>query len=320
MKAGLADVVRKLREYGNPAIDYKIAKYLEGGKRSDAEDERLRLGIKACPQAKALLSRIDRSGRVSGDFYAKWSGVHWILTELAEIDYPAGDRAVAGLVDQAGEWLADYRAGWKTVRGRVRTHPCALGNAVYYESKLGYADSRTDDLVAMIMESRWPDGGWNCDPEPEAAISSIVTTRLVLRGLGEYNESRRDSTIAKVIGEAARLITERKVFLSRKTGRVIHERMRKLTFPSYYHYDALSALRTLMDLRIENDGSLDPALDSIESKELATGGFPAEWKRYVVSDEGVRGSSPTGWGSCGKSMNEFVTVEALAVLRHYGRI
>jgi len=310
----------KLRAYGNPIIDYRIAKNVLRKAMGPSEERKLLGAIKRGDQARKLLSGRDRDGRIPFHPYAKWFGAHWILTALAEIDYPPGDGDIKGLVDQAYEWLSGFRSGWKVVKGKVRTHPCMLGNALYYLSKLGFADGRADDILAMILETRWPDGGWNCDAKPGASISSITTTRLVLRGLNEYDGRKPTAGIRGIIDGASRLITDRGVFLSRKTGRVIHPYMQELSYPAYYHYTALSALTVLMEIGHKNAGSLDKALDSIEGKELEGGGFPAERKRYAVSDGHGHGSSPAGWGKTGgKTMNEYVTVDALAVLRYYGR-
>ncbi len=57
------------------------------------------------------------------------------------------------------------------------------------------------------------------------------------------------------------------------------------------------------------------ALNLLESKRLADGGFPVEEKYYRVGDGKVSGRSLVDWGTTSKTrMNEFVTVDALAVI------
>jgi hypothetical protein len=54
---------------------------------------------------------------------------------------------------------------------------------------------------------------------------------------------------------------------------------------------------------------------------LADGGFPAEKKYYRVTDKGASGRSRVDWGGAGRTrLNEFVTADALVVLRAAGRL
>ncbi|MFW9993833.1 MAG: hypothetical protein ACFFD4_17445 [Candidatus Odinarchaeota archaeon] len=58
------------------------------------------------------------------------------------------------------------------------------------------------------------------------------------------------------------------------------------------------------------------ALDLLESKWLATGGFPAEEKYYKSSTESKPNFSPVNWGGVNKrKMNEWITIDALYVLK-----
>jgi hypothetical protein len=63
------------------------------------------------------------------------------------------------------------------------------------------------------------------------------------------------------------------------------------------------------------------ALDRLEEKRLPDGGFPAEKAYYRVTDQMVSGRSLVSWGGLSKrKMNEFVTADALFVLKAAGRI
>ena len=63
------------------------------------------------------------------------------------------------------------------------------------------------------------------------------------------------------------------------------------------------------------------ALDLLGTKRLPDGGFPAEKKYYRVTDRRGSGRSPVNWGGTRKKrMNEFVTADALTVLRAAGRL
>ncbi|MFW7381112.1 MAG: hypothetical protein ACOH5I_20020 [Oligoflexus sp.] len=59
----------------------------------------------------------------------------------------------------------------------------------------------------------------------------------------------------------------------------------------------------------------------MEEKELEKGGWAAEKKYYKVSLNNDLGHSSVDWGATGKTkMNEWVTVDALYVLKKAGRL
>jgi len=63
------------------------------------------------------------------------------------------------------------------------------------------------------------------------------------------------------------------------------------------------------------------ALEILESKQLADGGFPAEGKYYRSGLRATSGRSLVDWGGTSATrMNQFVTVDALLVLKASGRL
>jgi hypothetical protein len=70
-----------------------------------------------------------------------------------------------------------------------------------------------------------------------------------------------------------------------------------------------------------HDPRCTEALDRLETRRLPGGGFPADTKFYRVSSSETSGVSRVSWGpATGEKMNEFVTAEALVVLRAAGRL
>ena len=70
-----------------------------------------------------------------------------------------------------------------------------------------------------------------------------------------------------------------------------------------------------------DDPRCNKALSLIESKELPTGGFPAEKKYYIVSSTAPSGRSSVNWGGASKrKLNEWVTSEVLNILNAANRI
>ena len=93
-----------------------------------------------------------------------------------------------------------------------------------------------------------------------------------------------------------------------------------LHYPLYWHYDILFGLKVLAEAGLVGDPRCRAALELLESKRLPDGGFPAEESFARTSRPEVSGYSPVSWGGTSRrSMNPFVTVDALYVLRMAGR-
>src|SRR6185503_8137594 len=140
--------------------------------------------------ASILLSERNERGEIPLHPYSKWDGAHWVLTMLAELNYPPGDITLAPLRDQVYDWLLSEgrERFWRRVKGQTAVRYCASvdGNAIWYALKLGLADERTDELAARIMEIQWSDGGWNCDTKATGETSSFHETLIPMRALSLY--------------------------------------------------------------------------------------------------------------------------------------
>ena len=83
--------------------------------------------------------------------------------------------------------------------------------------------------------------------------------------------------------------------------------------------DVLHGLKIIAEAGFIKDARCEDALDLLETKQLKNGGFPAESKYYRVS-KNRGGRSLVDWGPVSpKTMNEFVTIDALSVLKEAGR-
>ncbi len=265
--------------------------------------------VRASERAEALR----RSGLQSLHPYAKWAGAHWSLVMLAEIGYPPGDEALVPLREHVLGWLLSdrYEERWvPPVHGRSRLHASQDANAVWALLRLGLADRRIDRLVQRLIGAQWPDGGWNCDPREAAHVSSFEETLIPLRALALHGGDAADEAASR----AAEVLLERKLFRRRSDGQPIAARFVQLHFPTYWHYDLLFALKVIAEAGYIGDPRCADAFELLESKRLPDGGFPAE-ARYYRGSSATAGRSPVDWGGTSKRhANEWVTVDALAVL------
>ncbi len=316
-------VLDRLLYSNEPSIRFKVLVNVLGRDPNSAEMARLQQEIRVSPRVGLLLSERDGSGRIPYHPYTKWYGAHWVLASLADIDYPSGDESLVPLREQVYEWLFSGKREKKIrpVEGRVRICASQDGNALYYLLRLGLADARTEKLVERLTKWQWPDGGWNCDKKPDAVNSSFMESLIPLRGLALYAKLTDDRDAKKVAERAAEIFLKRRLFRRQRDGEIISDRFVTLHYPCYWHYDILFGLKVMVEAGFIGDERCTDALELLESKRLADGGFPAEGKYYRVTEKRRSGRSLVNWGGTSKKhMNEFTTTDAFYVLKESGRL
>jgi hypothetical protein len=302
-----------------PALAWKVTANLLGRDERLPEVGQARAEVRQSQMARDLIATCDRRHGA----YKKWDGAHWVLSILADLGYPAGDEALRPLMeDTFRTWLSrQHEKHIRMLDGRVRRCASQEGYAVWCSLRLGFADSRTEELVSRLLQWQWPDGGWNCDKHPEADKSSFMETLIPLRALSLYASASGDPRSAAAAERAAEVFLTRQLFIRRRDGRVMNDHFVRLHYPLYWHYDILFGLKVLAEAGLLGDPRCRPALDLLESKRLPDGGFPAEESYTHRTRPQLSGYSPVDWGGVKKkSSNPFVTADALFVLKMAGRL
>lgn len=316
-------VINRLLKSDEPSIQFKTLVNLLGKDSASNECERIQQAIKSSSRVKLLLSERDHDGKIPYHPYKKWYGAHWVLVSLADLGYPSGDGTLIPLREQVYEWLFSERheTSIKIIKGRVRRCASQEGNALYSLLTLGLEDEKTEELAERLKKWRWPDGGWNCDKNPQAIHSSFMESLIPLRALTLHSQVKRNKASQEAVKAAADIFLKRNLYKRQKDDSLIKDDFLKLHFPCYWHYDILFGLKVMTEAEFVNDTRCQNALDLLESKKLSDGGFPAEKKYYQVTDKMKSGRSLVNWGGTSKrKMNEFVTVDALWVLKEASRI
>lgn len=251
-------------------------------------------------------------------------GAFWRLVSLIELEAPRSDPRMRLAANQVLDWL---NSGPITamVNGRARIHASIPGNAIAVCSRLGMSgDARVKRLVDILIETQWPDGGWNCDQKPEATHSSFYESLATLWGLIEYSKATGHVDASSAAERAAELFLEHQLFRSTSSGDVINQEWLKLHYPLYWHYDILQALVILSRAEKLSDPRTKEVLDIIESKRDKQKLWRSEgyfW-RPLTSSKFVGSDAPrkevVDWGRRGP--NEMITLNALRVLRAAGRL
>lgn len=314
----MESIVTRLQVSPEPSVRFKALAYLEPNK---VDPNLVRAALEEIPRSvrvQALLASRGPDGRIPLHPYQKWMGAHWVLGQLADLEYPPGDDSLMPLRDQVLEWLlsSNHEKSIRSINGRIRRCASQEGNALYAMLALGIADERAEELATRLMRWQWPDGGWNCDKKPAANHSSYHESFFALRALSLYAKISGDDRAELAAMQAAEVFLKRRLFLRLQDGDIIHPSFTRLHYPNYWHYDILIGLRVLHEAGFLNDPRCENALEHLLAKRLPDGSFPAEGKHYAVTDRDISNRSPVDWGpSSPKKPNEFVTVEALRVLQ-----
>jgi hypothetical protein len=309
-----ADAVDWLLASKEPAVRHLTRRDLIDDP-SDADRDAIPDG----PWVRALLEGQQPDGGFGVDHYRKWTGLHWRLVSLVDLDAPAGDPRVALAAETELAWIVeDLDDPPPVIDGQHRSHASIHGNALGAVTRLGLADDpRTGRLADAIVSWQWPDGGWNCDRHADAHRSSFHETGCTAAGLHRYAEATGHAEARAAADRALELILEHRVFRRSGTGGPINPRWMTLVHPSYWHYDVLSALRLIALAGRASDPRASDAIDHLEQRRRDDGRWNAgaPWWRSVG---GRTAPEVVDWGRAGQP-NEMVTLHALRVLRAAGR-
>ena len=264
---------------------------------------------------RGLLTGQQAGGGFGGLPYKKWTGAHWRLVSLVELQVPAGEPRVMAATETVLRWLSSsqHRSKIKTIAGLTRRCASQEGNAVAVASRVGLAhDDRTRLLAESLMEWQWPDGGWNCDVTATGRRSSFHESLVPAWGLHEYAAATGDADAAHAAQRAAELFLNHHLFRSKTTGQVINQKWLALHYPPYWRYDVLHALLVLARIGVVTDPRTSEAFGVLERKRLKDG----RWRpgAYWWNVPGAtRTPEAVNWGR--GEPNEMITLNALRAMK-----
>lgn len=312
--------VSRLVTSSDPSIRYLALTQLLGKPSTDRQIVSARRAVPRGAKVCTLLAGQRRDGGFGVHPYLKWTGGFWRLVALAELAMPPGDPRLRLLADHALHWLEEERGGTGPVEieGRVRAHATQDGFTLAALSLLRFATwPRVKRLAERLIGWQWPDGGWNCDRDPQAQHSSFHESHGPLWGLAEFHRVTGNPDARRSANRAAEFFLRHKLFRSERTGKVINERWVGFRFPPYWHYDVLQGLWVLARAGRLADPRAEEALDLLMRKQRADGMWRAGGYHWKPPGSGGSNVEVLDWGRGDTS--EWVTLRALRVLRSAGR-
>lgn len=287
------------------------------GQPADADLARVLDG----PIVRALLSGQQPDGGFGVHPYQKWTGAHWRLVSLVELEAPPADPRLGAALETVLDWLADpHEEGTSRRRsdGVILSHASMEGNALAVACRLGRADDpRARLLATRLVEWQWPDGGWNCKDNASGRRSSFHETHAAMWGLFEYARATGDRPAGAAADGAAELFLSHRIFRKNGTGGPIHPQWVRPRYPPYWHYEILQALHLLRRMDLLDDARASDAIDIVAALRRSDGKWAPNGYWWVQPGPLRPNVEVVDWGR-GRP-NQMLTLNALRVLKAAGR-
>ncbi|MFL5652104.1 MAG: hypothetical protein ACJ777_12570 [Chloroflexota bacterium] len=297
---------------GDPAIRWQVMRDLTHEPAEVIAIERARVATEGW--GARLLALQGEDGLWAGNAFSQDRTDTFHVLELLRrlgLD-PAGQEArrAIGLVQENVTWGdgAWWDPPWKEngfFEGEVE--PCINGNVVSTGSYFGVDMT---PLVERLLGEQLADGGWNCEVENGATVSSFGTTINVLEGLLAHEKAVGGSdVVATARRRGDEYMLERRLFRRKSTGEVIDPDFLAFSFPTWWHYDVLRGLDYLREAGYERDERIAEAIVEVERQRGADG----RWVLGKVHEDETAFAMDDGEGQ----PSRWITLEALRVLDRY---
>jgi len=294
---------------GDVSIQYQVIRDLMGINRTDLQDR-----IEKEGWGRSFLSKRKPNGQWSDSFYQpKWISTHYTLLDLRNLNLDPNHDQVKDVLDLIlHEGKSDdggIKLGPSTSH---RSDVCVNGMFLNYASYFKVAEPELHAVIDSLLSEIMPDGGFNCrSTRSGAKHSSLHSTISVLEGLCEFQKSGytyRMADIQSARRSAEQFILLHQLFLSDRTGQIIHKDFLKMPYPTRWKYDILRAMDYFQYAQVEWDERMSAALQKIMDKRNKEG----TWNMQAAHPGQVhftmeKAGKPSRWN----------TLRAMRVLKHY---
>ncbi|MCB9244843.1 MAG: hypothetical protein H6606_00305 [Flavobacteriales bacterium] len=257
---------------GDVSIQYQTFCDLLGEDRFDLQE---RIAIEGW--GSQFLSRRKPEGHWGEGFYKhKWISTHYTLLDLRNLTLSREDPLAQQSIDQVLHTLKADDGGIQLGPSTSqRSDVCVNGMFLNYASYFNAPEGELRSVVDMLLLEVMPDGGFNCRTTRSGARhSSLHSTLSVLEGLFEFQKAGfdyRSEEITDAIERAEEFILLHRLYLSDRTGAIIHKDFLKFAYPCRWKYDVLRAMDYFQYRGKDWDDRMSDALDLILNKRNENG-------------------------------------------------
>jgi hypothetical protein len=293
---------------GDVAIQYQTYRDLLGTERPDLQKRIATEGWGA-----RFLSKQRPDGHWGLKFYQpKWTSTHYTLQDLRHLCISPDIRPIREVIDSILHEERSKDGGINPIGTVQQSDMCINGMFLNYACYFGVREEDLKPVVDFILTGVMPDGGFNCRFNRSGAVhSSLHTTLSVLEGIEKYRKNQYQYRIPELLAAqqtSVEFILRHQLFLSERSGEIIHKDFLKLAYPFRWRYDILRALDYFQYARIPYDHRMDPALRILLEKKApdSTWKVPAKHPGQVHFEMEPAGK-PSRWN----------TLRALRVIKQY---
>lgn len=240
----------------------------------------------------------------------------WTLILLADIEHDRNDLRVQKPIKQLQEHFFNEKYKIFALKEAHFPIPCLNGNMIYIDCYFNGLPSKKSltALEFFYKYQRFDDGCYLEEKNEFCTNTSCYgkhscywgITKL-LKGISFIPTKYRTAQTNKLVDKCIRFVLLHKVcFSSHKKGKIMVNKMDKLTFPNMYKSDFLEILWLLKRENIKSD-KIRPAIELLKSKQLSGGDWNLERKVHNMT---------TSIGEINQP-NKFVTRRANEVLEFY---
>lgn len=302
------NIIKWLLE-GDVSIRHQTWRDLLDEERPDIQNQIERKGWGA-----KFLSKRKPEGHWGKRFYEpKWISSHYTLLDLKNLNISPSQKQIRESIALILDNEKGKDGGVNPIGSVQLSDVCVNGMFLNYASYFKARPKKLESVVDFLLKELMPDGGFNCRSNRSGAKhSSLHSTISVLEGITEYQNNGyayRYQELEKAKKSGIEFILMHQLYLSDRTGDVIHKDFLKFPYPSRWKYDILRALDYFQYEGLGWDDRMQPAIDVLIKKRTKDGRWKVNAKHPgKVHFEMEKAGRPSRWN----------TLRALQVLRHFG--
>lgn len=251
---------------GDVSIQYQVFRDLLSVDRED-----LRIRIASEGWGAQFLSKQRPDGHWGLKFYQpKWTSTHYTLQDLRNLCISPDNQPIRETINLIIDRERSRDGGINPIGTVKESDVCINGMFLNYACYFHTDERKLEPVVDFILSQRMPDGGFNCRSNRSGAThSSLHTTMSVLEGIEEFERNGyryRLNELSEAKWTSIEFILRHRLFLSERTGEVIHKEFLRFSYPYRWRYDIFRALDYFQYARLSSDSRMDPALEVLLEK------------------------------------------------------
>ena len=293
---------------GDVAIQYQTLRDLSNEDRID-----LQLQIANRGWGKRFLDKRQANGHWGRKFYQpKWTSTHYTVLDLKNLNISP---EIPEIIESINLILATRKSpdgGINPAESIPNSDVCVNGMFLNYASYFQIKEKELESIIDFLLLQKMSDGGYNCYSNHSGAVhSSMHSTLSVMEGYVEYLKngySYKKQLIESALLDAKSFLLLHRLYLSDRTGEIIHPEFLKMRYPRRWKYDILSALDLFQYAGFSWDERMRPALEILIGKRNKSGTWNLQAK--------LPGAFHFEMEKPGKT-SRWNTLRMLRILKHY---